>query len=296
MSLTFRKNRFSRLIQNCDEKISDFIGSYKTSPRLLNNLQTCACLFMSKSAMLNHYMTDIGDIVDYYEHNRENIPTMTPNGLIVPKKHSMMEFNLMAMAYYEIIKHSGINKHITSWNIPINLRVKYGKIKPLRSKRASEHAHSDAWVGEFTECGTAMLPIFGDLENNNVRFYDPPEDFSANWLKPLEGYDEGEAIVAKYKQLDYKANTGDLVLSDFAALHGSTVYKDNCGLRISIDSTFAMEEPADETKWRGLRCPIDRINDIGKTLIFQFTDDVNDKVDSQKGFRQAVNLTLRDLK
>ena len=146
-----------------------------------------------------------------------------------------------------------------------------------------------------------MVPLFGDIARNHVRYYDPPEDFEENWLKPLPSYQDGESIAKNYRLNDYVPQKGELILTDFSSLHAS-VREKNCGPRISIDTTFALKR----THRRGIkeiihpwreneRISHQLLSSIGETHIFSFPDSVDQKVDCQGGFKHPTNLHIKEI-
>lgn len=242
---------------------------------------------------LHHAMSEVR-MAKYREYVCKAI---TPNGMIVPKNESILEFNLLAKSFYDIIGDMGFGNLIHSWNVPPNLRIKTGLYDPahLQRKNASEHIHSDAWAGEKPNCGTAMLLLAGDTETNGVEFYTPPDDFSEEWLKTTDaGYLDKKDIIDRYKKVHIRAQPGDLILSDFATLHASMVPKENSKPRISIDSVFAYKctENDQVTDWRGLHARAWEIKDIGRKTMLYTSASVEDQVDSKGGFKQATAIEL----
>lgn len=245
---------------------------------------------------LFHALTEIKNA----KWKEQQLKVITPNGMVVPKNESILEFNLLAKSFYDIIGSLKIDSLIHSWNVPPNLRVKTGIVDPkhLERKNASEHVHSDAWAGEQPSCGTAMLCIGGDVENNGIEFYIPPDDFDESWLETTDaGYLDKKEIVNKYTKLKIKLEVGDLIISDFATLHGSMIPKENSKPRVSIDTAFAYNcsENRAVEEWRGLRLSPQQVRTIGRTSVLHTTNSETDWVDSKGGFKQATAIELRDL-
>lgn len=231
------------------------------------------------------------------KYQQQELKVITPNGMVVPKNESILEFNLLAKAFYDLIGSYKADGLIHSWNVPPNLRVKTGLIDTvhLKRKNASEHIHSDAWAGEQPNCGTAMLLLEGDVETNGIEFYTPPDDFDESWLATTDaGYLDKEEIIAKYTKLRIKLEVGDLVISDFATLHASMKPVERSRPRISIDSVFAYDcsENASITTWRGLHLRSDQIKSIGRSLMFYTEAKASDWVDSKGGFKQATDIRI----
>lgn len=242
----------------------------------------------------------LAEIHQFVLHSSTTFKAITPNGMVVPKQESILEFNVLAKSFYSIICDLNIDDLLHSWNIPLNLRLKTGILRQghLEKKNASEHIHSDAWAGEKPNCGTAMLIIAGDTLFNGIEFYVPPDDFSEDWLKTSDaGYVDKGDIISKYKKLPLKLEVGDLVLSDFSTLHNSQKPTPLSKPRLSIDSVFAYNCPENkEVKdWRGEHADPRDLVKIGRQLIFHTNASVEDQVDSKGGFKQATAVKLYGL-
>ena len=226
----------------------------------------------------------------------------TPNGMLVPKRHTVLEYNLLVRAIADVVSALGIADRIQSWHVPANLRVKFpeASAENLRRHHPTEHVHSDSWAGESSESVTLHLPIFGDIVRNHVRFLEPPADFAEDWLRPLPTYAAGADIAARYGSLDScrrrarrssptsrcctrragaRARPARLGRHDLrAAPHGDH--------RESSASTLARERARDPRRaGRHRRDP----------LLF-FPDRADTQVDSQGGFKHPSNLQLLELR
>ena len=274
---------------------------------LAHHIEFAAYSYLRRSVSFNGWKKisdDLSGLLDEtYQWARDYSVTgfkvITPNGMVVPKQESMLEFNILARSFYGIINDLGIDDLIHSWNIPLNLRLKTGILPPghLEKKNASEHIHSDAWAGEQLNCGTAMLIIGGDTLLNGIEFYVPPDDFSEEWLKTTDaGYVDKGDIIAKCRKLSLKLQVGDLVLSDFATLHASQKPTPLSRPRLSIDSVFAYKCPENEkTHFRGLHATPHELKDIGREMLLYTKAGVEDQIDSQGGFKQAAAVEMKVL-
>lgn len=276
-------------------KIHDLIVSYNIDDDL-DILKAYVLAYMVAS--INYKKVD--DVFEYYEEFYYDIKNITPNGLIVPKRHTILEYNLLNRAFYNIIKKLKIDNYITSWHVPLNLRIKLGEAleENLIRLHPTENIHSDSWAGESSQSVTVMIPLFGDTDNNYVKFYSPPDNFDEEWLGSRESYRSGEEIAKLYKEIDFVAKKGTLLLSDFSTLHSSSRNK-NAGMRISIDTTFALKRDTDKEvihSWReNERASTEVVNHIGEKYLFVFPDSIDQQVDSQGGFKHPTNLLIKQI-
>ena len=302
--LEFRSKTF-KVMTDCfkHKKIIDLICSHKISEELFDKLKIASLLYMSKSC--GFFSLNENELIKYYENNYNNITCITPNGLITPKNNTIIEYNLLCQAFYDIINVLNINHLIQSWHIPLNLRIKLAKPIEANLERAypTEYLHSDSWFEESSYSVTSMIPVMGDLKNNYVEYYEPPKDFVEEWLGPKPSYKDGDGVVEKYSKVDYIGEKGHLILVDFATLHRS-FRTDQAKTRISIDTTFLLNRNTiDDGKdikhiWReDERASIDVVSNIGKKYMFYFPDDPevkNSNIDN-KGHKHSARLEIKKL-
>jgi len=280
------------------ERPSRLITAYQPSEAAWNRFKLAATLYLCKCIPGNPLILDEAELLNTYYERQHEIKNITPNGMIVPKRHTILEYNAVVRAFAHIVDEIGINDLISSWHIPLNVRVKFSEINQENMTRhhPTEHVHSDSWAGESAESVTIMLPFFGDVERNHVCFYDPPDDFQESWLGPRPTYKDGEEIANRYKLNPFIPRKGQLVLTDFSSLHAST-RKPGAGHRISIDTTFALKRNRGQGMqevihpWReNERLAPETLSKLGETHLFVFPDSVEQQVDSQGGFKHPTNL------
>ncbi|MDO8461243.1 MAG: hypothetical protein Q7S98_00115 [Deltaproteobacteria bacterium] len=283
------------------ERPSKLISTFKIEPTLWEHLKHAAALYVSKCLPGNKLILDEHELLANCVKHEQEIKNLTPNGMLVPKRHTILEYNALVQAYAAIIRSLKIDDLIVSWHVPLNLRIKFGEVNQANLKRhhPTEDIHSDSWAGESSESVTTQLPLFGDTERNFVDFYEPPSDFQDDWLKPLPSYAAGAAIAAKYKKLGGNYyRKGFIALADFATLHSSH-REPGSEPRASIDTTFVLKKklkPGEKEKihqWRdGERADHKVLMGIGETHLFVFPDTVDQKVDSEGGFKHPTNLKI----
>lgn len=262
-------------------------------------LMAAARLYMGRCLPRGHACKD-GDIVELFEANREDIPNITPNGMIVPKRHTMMEYNILVRTFAEAVQATGVAPWISSWHVPLNVRIKFAEADEANLQRhhPTEHIHSDSWAGESSESVTVHVPLFGDCAGNHVAFYDPPGEFQEDWLGPRPSYLDGLEVAKKYRPVDFVPTAGNMVLADFATLHASS-RRPGCGTRVSIDTTFHLKREVSNEKihqWRtGERAPHSVLLGAGETHLFVFPDSATAMVDSRGGFKHPTTLSIINL-
>jgi hypothetical protein len=292
----------------------------KPSPPAYNNIQRLyhAIAVFIGECIPSRYPLHPDDVIGALNGWKNAIPCMTPNGMLVPKSHSATAYNVVVQRFAELMDGLSIAPVVSSWHIPLNIRVKYGVADRDNLKRhhPTEHIHSDSWAGESSHSVTVHIPLFGDLENNHVRFYNPPDDFQENWLGARTTYMDGEDIASRYSIIEtwsgnniltddgnwkvFHPTIGDIVLADFASLHES--YRNpGAGTRVSIDTTFAMKRGEDRGevihKWReGERASHSELCGIGKDFFMRFPDTEDMQVDSSGGFKHPSNLEMVNLR
>lgn len=231
------------------------------------------------------------------DYDRELPPQVTPNGMIVPKRNTVIEYNMVVRAFARIIGRLGFGDLVHSWHIPLNVRFKSSAVSEENMKRAhpTEHVHSDSWAGESSESVTVHIPIMGDCEKNHLQMFYPSDEFKDEWLGPRKSYADGHELLSHYKPVDYIIPMGAVAFMDFATLHSSTRL-DGAGPRVSIDTTFVLKKEGMSEKihhWRkGERATDETLKAIGESHIFYFPDSVDKQVDVKGGFRHPTNLKL----
>ena len=304
MSLKNRKKGFDNLESRfeCD-RVSSLLLSHQIDFELFKRLQSAASTYISKCLPGNRFITEEQQLLEVLENTKDMVGNITPNGMIVPKKHTVVEYNLLVSAFSAIIESLNINDLISSWHIPLNLRVKYSEVNNNNLKRhhPTEHIHSDSWAGESSESVTVHIPIFGDVKRNHVCFYEPPDSFQEDWLKPRPSYIDGQDVAKKYTKIDFIPDKGCVLLADFAGLHDSSRLA-GAETRISIDTTFVLKRPGDTRSpekihpWReNERATQQILSSLGSEKLFYFPDSNDQFVDSEGGFKHPTNLKIIEL-
>lgn len=231
-----------------------------------------------------------------------NYSRVTPNGMVVPKRDSALEYNLLVLEFAKLIDSFGFADLIHSWHVPLNVRVKFGEVTPGNLERAhpTEYPHSDSWAGESAESVTVHIPLFGDFERNYLAMYQPPKTFEEAWLGPRTTYKEGaDSCVDQYEKIQYVPKCGEVLLMDFSTLHAS--YREpGASARISIDTTFVLRKLSSTKEiihpWRlGERAAHSTLLGLGSTHFLSFPDAPEDRVDSV-AFQHPTRMMIKELR
>jgi hypothetical protein len=304
LSLESRKKAFTELTSRFEcERPAPLLSVHKIQPALFNRLKTVTSLYLSKCLGQNEFILDENELLGRIDERVDKIQNITPNGMVVPKRNVILEYNLIVQTFSAIIGTLGIDDLISSWHVPLNVRIKFGEATEgnLERHHPTEHIHSDSWAGESTESVTTMLMILGDIPRNHVSFYDPPEDFEEEWLGPRPTYLDGKVVADRYRKIDLTPEKGDLLISDFAGLHASRRLP-GAGTRVTIDTTFVLKKADDHRaaenihEWReGERAAPHVLEKVGEESILYFPDRPDQQVDSQGGFKHPTNLEVVSL-
>lgn len=305
MTLERRTQAFDEMSRRfACKRPSKLISIYKAPEPLWNHLRFAAMTYMSACLPGSPIIQDEKELLGLFETEQKRISNITPNGMIVPKRHLVLEYNLLVRAFARIVDSMNIQDLIVSWHVPLNLRIKFAEASADNLKRhhPTEHIHSDSWAGESAESVTTHIPIFGDADRNHMLFYDPPADFQEEWLGPRPTYLDGAEIASRYTKLPDYPKKGELAVADFSSLHAS--HRDpGSGTRVSIDTTFVLRKaPIPGTAevihpWReGERSSHCAMSGLGESHLFYFPDTMDQQVDSAGGFKHPTNLHILELK
>ena len=286
-------------------QLHPLVIEHEIDPFLFKRLQLAAATYISMCLPGNESIIEDEELISRLVEEHDSIHNITPNGMIVAKRHLILQYNAVVQAFTNIVKSMNSGEDISSWHIPLNLRFKAGIASEsnLNRHHPTEHIHSDSWAGESAESMTAMIPIFGDIQRNFVKFYAPPQDFEESWLGALPSYIEGKEIADKYEELALRQKKGCLYMADFSSLHASSRLP-GAGGRVSIDTTFVMKgffsgSGSKEVihHWReDERMKHEDLMTIGEKTFFIFPDSNKQHASSEEGFKHPTNLSVLQCK
>ncbi len=211
---------------------------HKLKPELFQQIQfaaanyICACLntpiILSESEMLQRLLSARSSLTNY-----------TGTGLLMPKREHTLAFNLFQKSVADAFYSLGANDLIDAVDLPVNLRMVYGKANPenLTLPFTSSKCHSDVWAGVAADATVVVLPLFGDIENITIEAGEMPREMELPSMHVMSDFDEGKDIhmVVSYKEAQLQHGT--MYFNDARGLH-QTVRRTSEGVRISVDFRF----------------------------------------------------------
>ena len=222
---------------------------------LLKATNISAALFERLNTAINYYLYSnltnyfknnlfklCPDMIGKYPNEIKALPNITANGLVLPKKETYFEFNLIHKNVAQILQALKIDSQIDSIHIPINIRLVDGTPNPIidNRPRSATKVHSDIWAGEPANAIIAFIPVLGDTLNTGISFWEPKE-FPKNLFRPLDDFLEGADVTydaTEYKDCAFSKST--LILTDSILLHQTM--KSSGNLRLSIDFRFISKQ------------------------------------------------------
>ena len=168
---------------------------------------------------------------------RETIPNLRADGLLVPKREHVVEFNLLHKAVADAFRELSIEDSVDVIDLPLNVRVVYGKPGARRNLAfSSSKLHSDVWAGVPVDAVVVVLPVLGAIEDITIILGELPREQELEAMHVMDDYLDGKT----YKITTPYAGAmkhGHLYLADVRALHQTVRHKAE-GVRVSIDFRF----------------------------------------------------------
>jgi hypothetical protein len=192
----------------------------------------CACLnspiILSEAEMLERLIAERANLVNY-----------TGTGLLAPKKEHILEFNLFQKSLANAFSQLGANDLIDAVDLPVNLRMVYGKTDSTKMQLpfTSSKVHSDVWAGVPADAIVVILPLFGDIEHITIEAGEMPPEMELSSMQVMSDFDQGKDIPMVVKYTDAQLQLGTMYFNDARGLH-QTVRRRSEGLRISLDFRF----------------------------------------------------------
>ncbi|MDJ0734834.1 MAG: hypothetical protein QNJ47_12325 [Nostocaceae cyanobacterium] len=211
---------------------------HKLKPELFQQIQfaaanyICACLnspiIPSQAEMLQKLLEARNSLANY-----------TGTGLLMPKREHTLAFNLFQKSIAEAFYRLGANDLIDAVDLPVNLRMVYGKTNPenLRLPFTSCKRHSDVWAGVPADATVVVLPLFGDIENITIEAGEMPREMELSAMRVMSDFDEGKDIPMVVSYTQAQLQHGTMYFNDARGLH-QTVRRKSEGVRISVDFRF----------------------------------------------------------
>ena len=245
MSLKIREKNFRNFIDKIPLRkniINDLMVEIPIDNYFFKELQANTLNYLVQSAQTQKCVKSEAELLSLLKNNK--LKNMTPNGSVISKNITSFEYNFLAKSYFNIIKSLKINSEIEKIHFPFNIRIKYPKVTEgnLTRFHPTEFMHSDGWTGASPNWIAIHIFLFGDIENNNIRYAYPPPELQESWLAPKLKSSEHQHIGKKFEIIDYTPKKGHMILADNSVIHQSYREKD-CGMRISLDTGFDISNP-----------------------------------------------------
>lgn len=308
-ALVARGERFTRIWDRPGSTVIDevpdslLVAIMRADERLFDELSAAVIAYVDRS-IPRECVDPTRTPTDLLLKHRQEIQTITPGGIIVPKRNSSLEYNAVLRAFAELVDAFGFGRHIGGWHFPPNVRVKFPDVTTQGRIRPSERPHSDAWAGEHPDSVTVHIPLFGDTDHNRLDVWLPKDDFEEAWLEPAPANDfetvqryENEMIARWGPREGMVTRLGCCALMDASVLHGS--HRDpGCGPRISIEAPFVW---ADAPIRQGLAREIEHqphqwLLGAGETHYFHFPHAPGERVDSAGALKHPSAFTVTEFR
>tara|TARA_Y200000002_G_scaffold71953_1_gene56319 strand:+ start:5400 stop:7268 length:1869 start_codon:yes stop_codon:yes gene_type:complete len=246
VDLKSRKKRMSLLFD--DIKLihtDDLIKVCKITEKSLDNLKDAVMFYIWDCLISSNPNTKIKISENFFDINQniiKNLPNITPNGLVVPKKENLMSFNKLQKVIFDEFSKNNINENIDRVQFPINVRLQSGSFKTEERPRASTKKHTDIWAGDPSGAIIVFLHLYGDYEKIGIDFF-KTEQFPKSLVKTLDDYDYGNNKIDGIKELHLKYDDSGWIFVDPFILHQT--FKKSDGIRISLDFRFIPKDKVD---------------------------------------------------
>ncbi len=241
--------RFSELGDTLFEELADRMATrhdyrllfeHTLKPELFAQIRLAAASYIScvlESPVILSESEMLARITEARESG--NLPNYVGTGLLMPKKEHVLAFNALQRSMADAFFQLGANDLIDAVDLPINLRMVFGKTNPevMKIPFTSMKLHSDVWNGVHPDATVVVLPLFGDIDNITIEAGEMPQEMELSQMRLMSDFNDGSHVpmIAKYE--DAKMQHGTMYFNDARGLH-QTVRRVSEGLRISIDFRF----------------------------------------------------------
>ena len=246
INLESRKKRMSSLFSGKNNlRDEGLVKVCAINEKSINKLQNAVMYYVWDCLISSNPDLDIKIDSNFYKNYEEvikELPNITPNGLLVPKKENLLSFNKLQKIIYQEFEKNNLNNKIDKVQFPVNIRIQSGSFGGDKRPRSSEKKHTDIWAGDPSGAIIVFLHIAGDYENIGINFFEP-SNFPKELLNTLDDYDKGNSKIGKLKKLDVKYDDSGWIFADPFIIHQT--YKNVNSIRISLDFRFIPNEKID---------------------------------------------------
>ncbi|MDA9689859.1 hypothetical protein N9V13_05560 [Betaproteobacteria bacterium] len=218
------------------EKQTDYLVKIKLLESEFKTLRINVLQFLSARLFGKDYDIKTEEkIIDLFQKDKTD-KLLTTSGLILPKRDSLLEFNLVILSFYKIMQRY---LSVYGWYEILPLRVKTNRSSEKGgARRNSSVPHLDSWTGFSDRAYLCFLPLLGDIEKNTIALWDPLVDIDEQWHEFNITDARARDIVQRYyKKLDVKLETGYLYVAESSVIHATEV-QEEATARVSIDQLF----------------------------------------------------------
>ena len=212
------------------------------------------------------------------------IPNLTPNGALYPKKELMFLYNQLVIEVRDFLGVNFLNEFALIAAPTVRLKT---SIVPEWVQARSTYTgvpHSDAWVGHHGD-GVISLIALGNSERVGVQFYEPinPSD---KYLSNLGSFLEGESTYESRRLLN-SMDSERVFVFDHAVLHGTFITPGDPCIRVSLDMAYTLRNDSkvseilnpDYDRFEYL--PVENWKKLGKSALLWIDDSIRDVAPGQ---------------
>lgn len=271
-------------------------------PKLFQQIQFAAAGYIS--ACLNSpVVLSEAEMLDRLLEAKGTIPNYMGTGLLMPKREHILEFNTFQKSVANAFRQLGANDLIDAVDLPVNLRIVYGKMNPdaLQLPFTSTKRHSDVWAGVAPDATVVVLPLFGDIANITIEAGEMPREMELPSMRVMSDFSEGRDIPMVVSYDNAQLQHGTMYFNDARGLH-QTVRRVSDGVRISVDFRFrrkfneayrAMVPPSSGGVETDMSVPYEDWLNVGTETLIVFDESV-EAVRAKKNNAEPVPLYTRN--
>jgi hypothetical protein len=216
---------------------------YRLNDEAFKKVQRACAEYVSTCLNLPQTEYDENKLIALFAQKKSSIINLTPNGMLVPKREHILEFNKIHRALAEALEIlPQATEALDSIQVPLNFRIIDGEKNEVRDARpyATQKLHSDVWSGDPIDALIMHIPIFGDPEGLGVEFAEMPKEDELKFMKIFPDYNRGEEFDENLKFYEnVKYQKGYACFADSRLLHRTKRIRQ--GVRMSIDMRIRMK-------------------------------------------------------
>lgn len=211
---------------------------HKLKPELYQQIRIAAAGYIS-ACLGSPVILSEAEMLSRLLATRATLPNYMGTGLLMPKREHILEFNTFQKSIANAFRQLGANDLIDAVDLPVNLRIVFGKMNPdaLQLPFTSTKRHSDVWAGVAPDATVVVLPLFGDIENITIEAGEMPREMELPAMRVMSDFNEGREIPMVVSYDNAKLQHGTMYFNDARGLH-QTVRRVSEGVRISVDFRF----------------------------------------------------------